>query len=341
MPRTHQYSRISAWLSYLLCGGTLFLIFLGGVVTSKNVGLSVPDWPTSYGYHMWRMPWSMWTGGALYEHSHRVLASGIGCVTIALTLWLMIREARRLDRLMAWLALVLVCLQGVLGGLTVLYKLPVSVSTAHGVTAQLFFSLTVILAYRQSPEWHRRHAAGDSGHGGIRKWAIGLFALIFLQLMIAAFMRHDMKHQGGVAVPDFPAVAGQTVPAVNAETVEWVNQWREDAVWEHGADFDLTDPVKGYQISTHIVHRFVAFLIVLGLLAATWSAKRMKDAPRESMRILYVLDALVLAQVILGALTVWSNKGELITSLHVVTGAILLGTTMLLVQKSQSAGEKA
>jgi len=293
------------------------------------VGLSVPDWPTSFGYHMWGMPFSMWKGGDLYEHSHRVLASLTGFLVLALVIWLLFREQRRPVRALALACLVAVVLQGLLGGMTVRWMLPVAVSVAHGVLAQLFLCLTIVLAYALSREHAARALQADPPHPRFSKWTMALVALVFLQLVLAAYMRHDIKHQGGIAIPDFPRTAGAWWPQLGTEGTAWVNAWRENAVWEHGANFELNLPVRPYQLVVHFAHRVLALAIVVACGIMTGLAiHRVSD--QRVRYTLYAVDICVLAQVLLGALTVWSNRGELITSVHVAVGALVFGATVLL-----------
>src|SRR5438034_9800525 len=100
---------------------TALLIFVGGLVTSTGSGLSVPDWPTSYGWNMFTFPVSKWVGGIRYEHSHRLIASTVGFLTIIMAGWTWKVEPRRWVRRLAFAALGAVILQGLLGGLTVLF----------------------------------------------------------------------------------------------------------------------------------------------------------------------------------------------------------------------------
>src|SRR5690606_10877834 len=109
----HRYAR-------LLVVATLLLLGAGGMVTSTNSGLSVPDWPTTYGHNMFTYPLSGMVGGIFYEHGHRLIASAVGMLTIGLVLFLWRVEPRRWVRRLGWLALLAVVVQGVLGGLTVL-----------------------------------------------------------------------------------------------------------------------------------------------------------------------------------------------------------------------------
>ena len=126
---------------------TAFLIFVGGLVTSTESGLSVPDWPTTYGWNMFTFPFSKWVGGIFYEHSHRMVASFVGVLTIILTVWTWLREERAWVRWLSAAALGAVILQGVLGGLTVIFLLPAPISTLHACLAQTFFCL------EREPAW--------------------------------------------------------------------------------------------------------------------------------------------------------------------------------------------
>src|SRR3989338_3837872 len=119
-----------------VCGATLFLIFVGGLVTSTGSGLSVPDWPLSYGTLFPPM-----VGGIRFEHTHRLIAGFVGLLTLALAVWSSRREPRRSLRRLGWIALAAVVAQAVLGGITVLQQLPLPVSVAHACLGQLFFCL--------------------------------------------------------------------------------------------------------------------------------------------------------------------------------------------------------
>src|ERR1700732_409805 len=106
----------SRWLNrfaWLTAVATLFLICSGGMVTSKGVGLAVPDWPTTFGYNMFLFPVSQWVGGIFFEHTHRLIASAIGFMTIILAVWLRFAEHRRWVRNLGYFALAAVILQGV------------------------------------------------------------------------------------------------------------------------------------------------------------------------------------------------------------------------------------
>src|SRR6267143_4877578 len=132
----------------LVSGLTFVLVFVGGLVTSTGSGLAVPDWPLSFG-----MVFPPMAGGVLFEHGHRLAATAVGCLTVVLALWTVVGDARASVRALGLLALLAVVLQGLLGGITVLYKLPLAVSVTHACLAQTFFCLTVTLALVTSPAW--------------------------------------------------------------------------------------------------------------------------------------------------------------------------------------------
>ncbi|HEV8232253.1 MAG TPA: COX15/CtaA family protein [Thermoanaerobaculia bacterium] len=182
---------------------TLGLIFAGGLVTSTESGLSVPDWPLSYGKLMPPM-----VGGVAYEHGHRMVATTVGILTIILAVWLARREPRRSIRRLGWIALGAVVLQGILGGLTVRFLLPTPISVAHACLAQTFFCLTVVLAVVTSPRWER-----GVGRELVTRLAIATASAVFLQLLIGAVMRHN---KAGLAIPDFPLSLGRVIPPLDS-----------------------------------------------------------------------------------------------------------------------------
>src|SRR6266581_869538 len=145
----------------LVVACTVLLILAGSLVTSHDAGLSVPDWPTSYGWNMFTFPPSMWVANILYEHGHRLIATSVGFLTIVLVVWLWRSESRPWLRWLGVAALVAVIAQGLLGGLTVLFFLPAAISTAHAGLAEIFFCITVAIALFTSPAW----IAGYSGVG--------------------------------------------------------------------------------------------------------------------------------------------------------------------------------
>src|SRR3954468_15005228 len=131
---------------------TLLLICSGGMVTSKGVGLAVPDWPTTFGYNMFLFPISKWVGGILFEHTHRLMGSLIGLLSIILCVWLWSAQDRRWVRNLGIIALVAVILQGVLGGLRVT-MLKDEIGIFHACLAQAFFGMLIVITLATSRLW--------------------------------------------------------------------------------------------------------------------------------------------------------------------------------------------
>jgi cytochrome c oxidase assembly protein subunit 15 len=274
---------------------TVILILAGSLVTSHDAGLSVPDWPTSYGWNMFTFPPSMWVANILYEHGHRLIASTVGFLTIILAVWLWIAEPRGWLRWLGVGALAAVIAQGVLGGLTVLFFLPPAISTAHAGLAEIFFCLTVAIALFTSPGWDAAPPADD---GALRRLATMTTILIYTQILVGATMRHT---GAGLAIPDFPWMFGHVVP-------------------------DHWDP----KIAVHFAHRVGALVVTLGIGATAAHVWSRHHGRRELTRPAALLVGLVAVQVTLGALTVLSQRDPWINSVHVVCGALVLTTSLVL-----------
>ena len=137
--RIHRFAVFTA-------GFTFLLIVAGALVTSTGSGLAVPDWPLSFGQYFPEM-----TGGVFFEHGHRMIAGTVGILTTVLAVWLWVKEKRRWICWLgtgAWLAVIT---QAVLGGITVLHKLPTIVSASHAVLAQIFFCSLIAVAFFTRP----------------------------------------------------------------------------------------------------------------------------------------------------------------------------------------------
>jgi cytochrome c oxidase assembly protein subunit 15 len=173
--------------SILLAAATFFLIIAGAAVTSNEAGLSVPDWPLSYGKVM-----PVMKDGVFYEHGHRMVASTVGFLTVIMAVWLWIKEPRPWMKRMGLAAVGLVILQGLLGGLTVLLLLPKWVSIGHACLAQLFFSTTVALTVFLSKEWtvEKPQMVEDHGWPSLRTIATAVPLIILAQLLMGAAFRH-------------------------------------------------------------------------------------------------------------------------------------------------------
>lgn len=175
----------------LTAASAFFLIAAGGMVTSTGSGLAVPDWPLSFGQFFPPM-----VGGVFFEHGHRMIAGAVGLMTLALALWTGLREDRRWVRLLAFAAAGAILVQAVLGGVTVLMKLPPQVSIAHACLGQIVFCLLLSLAQATSPWFESPIPSPQSPvpiSGGL--WRLGALAAgaVFIQLFLGALLRHTGK----------------------------------------------------------------------------------------------------------------------------------------------------
>jgi cytochrome c oxidase assembly protein subunit 15 len=167
-------------------GCTFFLLIAGALVTSNDAGLSVPDWPLSYGSLTPPM-----VGGIFYEHGHRVIAATVGLLSIVLAVWLWRVERRSWVRWLGVAAVGAVVAQGLLGGLTVLFFLPPAVSSAHAALAQLFFCTILSIALFTIAWWERSQPlAPDFGSPRIHSLAAATAGAVFVQLILGAAFRH-------------------------------------------------------------------------------------------------------------------------------------------------------
>ncbi len=180
-----------AWLPVLAlitAGSTLALITMGGIVTAAEAGLAVPDWPGTFGANMFLYPLSQMTGGVYYEHAHRLMGAFVGLCTIALMilcLWL----ARPVVKALSVVALVHVIIQGVMGGLRVT-ELSTGLAIVHGVSAQLFLALLLIIALATSTAWRTAVPEAFKDAGKQRAFSIAALAFLFIQIALGAVTRH-------------------------------------------------------------------------------------------------------------------------------------------------------
>jgi len=282
----------------LVAFSTLFLIFAGAMVTSTGSGLAVPDWPLSYGRVFPPM-----IGGIFYEHGHRMVAATVGFLVVIQAIWLQRREKKRFVRVLGWCALGAVIAQGTLGGLTVIFLLPHAISVAHAGLAEIFLCLNTSIAFFTSRSYDamRKLEKGDAPLGP----SLGLVALVYLQILAGALMRHL---GAGLAIPDFPLSFGRLVPSFTSAAV-----------------------------AVNFAHRCGAVLVAASVLAMF--LRLLRFVPTHPLRqIATFLLLVVTMQVMLGAYTVWSGKQPVITSLHVMTGALTLATSLLLALTARTVG---
>jgi cytochrome c oxidase assembly protein subunit 15 len=308
----------------LTASATFLLIIAGGLVTSTGSGLSVPDWPTTYGHFMFAFPLDQMVGGIVFEHTHRMIASVVGFLTVILAIWIWKRDDRAWVKKLGLAAVFLVVAQGVLGGLTVLLLLPPAVSVAHAALAQSFFAVVASLALFTSSWWRslEQHPGPALKSAGAVRLTVVTAAAVFIQLLIGALMRHT---DSGLAVPDFPLAYGQIIPSLSASALQGYN----DQLLQSGIRIAADGPVTAGQIAVHMIHRFWAVLVLLLVAWTSTSLARESVASPRLRRFAFVLAALTLTQIALGAFTVLSGKSVLITTAHVATGALLLVFSVL------------
>lgn len=170
-------------------GVTLLLIVAGALVTSNDAGLSVPDWPTTFG-SFYKMPHMV--GGVKFEHGHRMVAEFVGLMTIILAVWTWRAERRRWLRVLGVAALGTVILQGILGGLTVLFYLPAPVSSAHAAVAQTFFCIAVCIAMFTGRQWVEEvpQVEVDTRRPSLFTLTLLSIFVLYVQLILGAMFRH-------------------------------------------------------------------------------------------------------------------------------------------------------
>ena len=299
-------------------GSVIFLIVLGAIVTSKGAGLTVPDWPQSYGYNMFLFPYERWVGGVFWEHSHRLVASGIGLMTVILTIWIWRVDSRGWMKGLGIFALLLVIFQGILGGVRVVW-LKDELGLVHGCTAQLFLAVIGAIALFPSKIWIERRACPAISKGSVRFTAL-IVGLVFLQLTMGATMRHAHR---GLSIPDFPKAYGQWWPTISAEQLAGINQERMMT--------GRPETTMGL-IHLQMGHRVMAYLLTLLICGVVLKWGRDLRLPRHLRGALWLWGGGLVVQVILGILTIWTDRGFEVTSAHVAMGAwtLLLGVLIVI-----------
>jgi cytochrome c oxidase assembly protein subunit 15 len=263
---------------------TFFLLIAGALVTSNDAGLSVPDWPLSYGSLTPPM-----VGGIFYEHGHRVVASFVGILSIVLAVWLW-RVASRLEPRRRWLrwlgvaALGAIVLQGVLGGLTVLFFLPPPVSSAHATLAQLFFTTVASIALFTSAWWENEPVAPrrDFGSPSVHTLGILTAGAVLVQLILGAAFRHK--------------AFGIVPHLVGAVVVTGLIFWFAGALKSRFAG------VAELRLSARVLHILIGVQLLLGG-AAYWSRLYAASFPQP----IPVMVTLTVAHVVTGALVLVST----------------------------------
>jgi heme a synthase len=343
---------------------TLALITIGGLVTSHGAGMAVPDWPNSYGYNMFLFPISNWIGGIFYEHTHRLVATIVGVLVVALTRWLGGKAAR--------LPLISI------GILEIIMGLMLPRISANLKPAGYFLSGIGGVVLLAGLAWFRNAAAArplpllgwvafvavqvQGLLGGLRvvlMWdSIGIFhaalAQLFFVLLCAVVMLNTNWWRKQIELPVanrlLPALAWATVALIFGQLLLGATMRHQHAglsipdfplaygkLWPamdpasvqsynaRRAEIASANPITAFQIELQMIHRIVAVLILTGVTFLAVAAKR---TPFKTGG--YIWLALVLTQALLGASTIWSNKAADVATAHVVVGALCLANGALL-----------
>jgi cytochrome c oxidase assembly protein subunit 15 len=271
---------------------------------------------------MFFFPVSKWVGGTFYEHSHRLVASAVGFLTVMLAVWLWLKEERRWLRWLGMAALAAVVLQGVLGGLRVT-AMKDAIGVFHATLAQVFFALVCAIALVTSPWWVRNGAGNRALNGAAMPpvpFAV-VSALVLIQLVLGASMRHQ---HAGLAIPDFPSAYGKVWPATDGASVAKYNQER--------GEVQALNPITTGSILLQMTHRAMALVILLSVAWLAGATLRRLGARSVMGRLALAWLGLIVAQACLGAATIWTNKAADIATAHVAVGALSLaaGTVLTL-----------
>ncbi len=278
---------------------TFGLIFVGGLVTSHDAGLSVPDWPNTYGQFMFSFPYSQWVGNIFYEHSHRLMASLVGFLITVEAIWLQFAESRSWVKRLGWFALAGVVAQGILGGLTVIFFLPPAISSSHAGLAQTVLCICTSIALVTSRHWEGAIPSQQiQDNAGVRGLGLLTVGVIFTQLMIGAVMRHTGS---GLAIPTFPLAFGRLIPEFSS-----------------------------FGIAINFAHRVGAVVVSALVLTTSFRTYKAFHSITELRRPAILAAVLLLFQITLGAITILTEKAVTPTTLHVSCGAALLATMLVL-----------
>jgi heme a synthase len=284
-PALHRFALLTS-------AATFCLIIAGALVVGNGAGLAVPDWPLSFGTYMPPM-----VGGVFYEHGHRLIAAAVAMLMTALALWLWLRDSRRWVRWAGGIGLAAVVLQALLGGLTVLYRLPTPIVIFHACLAQLFFCVTLSLAVFTGPSWNqpaaRMPATGvvpaaqieDRQAPRFRQLTAATSGALLVQLVLGAALRHH-------ALDVVPHVVGALVVSV-------LVGWTVIRAMTHLSELRPLQQLAGLM--------GILLIVQLALGGTSYLMRQIQSAGQAANPVL-----------------VWT------TTAHVATGAAVLGTSWVL-----------
>ncbi len=280
-----RYDPALHWFAMFVAVATFFLLIAGALVTSNAAGMSVPDWPTSYG-SLYKLP--PWTGGIVYEHSHRLIAEFTGVLTIAIAVWTWISDRRRWMKALALGALATIIVQGILGGVTVLHFLPPAISSAHAAVGQTFFCIACAIALFTSRSWVEEtpELPSDNRHPSLLTLSFLSIFVLYVQLILGAMFRH----QGMGWLPH----------VLNAPVVAIVITWTAVRALSRYSKIDAIRQPAIAMLSLLLAQLFLGFLAFM--TRVEWG----RDASQPEFPMVFS------------------------TVAHVVTGALLLASTVIL-----------
>jgi protoheme IX farnesyltransferase len=284
---------------------TLCLITLGGYVHNTGASLACPDWPLCYGQVM-----PVMKGGVLIEHSHRMLGSLVGFVSI-LILFFSRKQFGKKSRVVkfAWVALAMVIVQGLLGGLTVIFKLPTLVSTSHLGLSMIYLSTLVYIHHLVGIEKKdfKKPAKLNNWNSNLRHYFLLGTVLVYLQIVLGALMRH--LGLGGACGVGFE----NSVKCMDA--IDFVKAWI---------------PTSS-EAQLHMLHRYTAFAVlafIIFIFVKAFSAviknRKSHEILSKTSKNIWAILLTVIVQVKLGILVVAKNIPANITTLHLLGAALCL-----------------
>jgi cytochrome c oxidase assembly protein subunit 15 len=262
---------------------------------------------------MFLFPVSKWVGGILFEHTHRLMGSLVGLLTIILAVWLWVREDRPWVRNLGAIAVVGVILQGILGGLRVTLMKD-QIGIFHACVAQAFLGLLVLIALVTTQFWQSlaERAIDSQRFLPARPLAVAITIAIYIQLALGATMRHQHRD---LSILDFPTANGACIPDTSAAALAKINAWR---------DARALSQVTAFQIWLQMAHRFLALIIAVTIITFFVRVRNVAEAPAALKRLSVFWVALVISQIALGGWVIWSNKAADVATAHVALGAIML-----------------
>jgi cytochrome c oxidase assembly protein subunit 15 len=284
---------------------TLLVITAGALVTSNDAGLSVPDWPTSFGYLV-KVP--HFVGGVRYEWSHRMVAGTLVTLTLAIAIWTLLAEKRRWMRWLAAGAFCTVIAQATLGGMTVLFFQPPWLSTAHATVAQTFFCIAVAIALFTGRQWvedpadrpgkdrpgkDQPRAEVDSRHPSLFTLTLLSIVVLYVQLILGGMFRHH-------GMSWWPHV-------LNAATVSFVLAWTAIRAISLYSNIDAVRRPAIVMLSLLITQLCLGFTAFLTRVA--WGQGAVQpELPMVASTVAHVaVGALLLATTVVLAIQVWRN----------------------------------